>query len=263
MKRILDVLFWTGLAAYYLTAMNFVSLCRREKICTSIEVKVLDSARIHFITPDDILRLVNASRLKLRGNAMDSINTATVEAQLLEVQPVHHAEAYKTFDGTVHIDIKQRIPLLRIINRFGESYYIDETGYVMKHNRRYSVHVLAANGHIDQRAPSQKGFGVQDLRIPDGKRNIIRELFDLAEWINNSRFWNAQIQQIYVNEHGEFEMIPRVGSQIIIFGKGDHIREKFDKLEALYRNGFNVTGWNKYGVINLKYEGQIVCTKRD
>jgi cell division protein FtsQ len=243
--------------------MGFVAIWRSEKLCASIKVDILDSNRIHFITTDDILRVVDVSRIKLRGNSMDSINTANIEARLMQVQPVYRAEAYKTSDGTVHIEIKQRIPLLRIINRFGESYYIDETGYVMKHNHRYNVHVLVANGHIDQRSPSQKGFKVQDMQMSEGKRNIIRELFDLAVWIGNDRFWNAQIQQIYVNADGDFEMIPRVGSQIIIFGKGDHIREKFDNLEALYRNGFNVTGWNKYDVINLKYDGQIVCTKRN
>jgi cell division protein FtsQ len=256
-------LFWTGLAAYYVATMSYVADYRSEKPCTSVKVDILDSNRIHFITEDDILRIVDVSRIKLRGKTMDSINTADIETRLMQVQPVHCAEAYKTSDGTVHVEIKQRIPLLRIINRFGESYYIDETGYVIKHNHRYNVHVLVANGHIEQRSPAQKGFYVQDIRIPEGKRNIVRELFDLAVWIGNNRFWNAQIQQIYVNTDGDFEMIPRVGSQVIIFGKGDHIREKFDKLEALYRNGFNVTGWNKYDIINLKYDGQIVCTKRD
>jgi cell division protein FtsQ len=65
-----------------------------------------------------------------------------------------------------------------------------------------------------------------------------------------------------VNADSDIELVPMVGAHIIIFGRGDNIKAKFAKLEALYRNGFNVTGWNKYEVINLKYDGQIVCTKR-
>jgi cell division protein FtsQ len=262
MKKILNIIFWLGVATYYFVAMSFVSVRQGEKVCTSVEVSILDSLRIHFVTADDIQRIVENPHIKLRGKLSDSINTARIEERLMQVPAVHHAEAYKTADGTLHIDILQRIPVLRVINRYGESYYIDETGRALRHNSRYSVHVLVANGHIDQRMPANGSFNVKEIPETGKKRNLIRELFDLAEWIRDHELWNAQIQQIYVNEDGDIELTPRVGAHIIIFGKGDKIEEKFTKLEALYRNGFNVTGWNKYLTINLKYDGQVVCTQR-
>jgi cell division protein FtsQ len=90
----------------------------------------------------------------------------------------------------------------------------------------------------------------------------MRELFGLAEYINGNKFWKAQIQQIYVNEDGDFELIPLVGSHVIVFGTFDKPDVKFSKLEALYRNGLSVKGWNTYNVINLKYENQVVTEKR-
>jgi cell division protein FtsQ len=260
MKHTLDIVFWIGLTAYIFAAMSFVSLRKGEMICTSVEVCILDSMRRHFVTVQDILQVVDHPSQKLRGKLLDSINSMRLEERLAQLAPVRRAEVYKTGNGTVHVDILQRSPVLRIINRYGESYYLDETGQTLKHTSRYSVHVLVANGYIDRRTPERNGLS--QIETAQGKRNIVKELFDLAVWIGASKFWNAQIQQIYVREDGDFELIPRVGAHVILFGKCEKIDEKFSKLEALYRNGFNVTGWNKYDVINLKYDGQIVCTKR-
>jgi cell division protein FtsQ len=263
LKRILDIIFWIGLAAYFLIAMSFVSARQGGIVCTSVEACILDSLHSRFVTVRDILRVADHPTRKLRGKLLDSIHAAKLEEQLVQMPPVLHAEVYKTADGTVHVDVTQRTPVLRIINRYGESYYLDESGQALRHADRYSVHVLVANGHIDRRAPDSKGFRVLHASPTNGKRDIIRELFRLALWMKDNRFWNAQIQQIYVNADGDIELIPRVGSHVILFGKGDRIDEKFAKLEALYRNGLNVAGWNRYDAINLKYDGQIVCTKRE
>jgi len=90
----------------------------------------------------------------------------------------------------------------------------------------------------------------------------MRELFELAHYINGDRFWKAQIQQIFVNEDGEFELIPLVGAHVIVFGAFDKPDVKFSNLETFYRNGLSVKGWNTYDVINLKYEGQVIATKK-
>ena len=86
-------------------------------------------------------------------------------------------------------------------------------------------------------------------------------MFRLASYIARDELWKAQIQQIYVTPSGEFELIPRIGSHIIEFGRADEIEEKFSKLQLLYLQGFNNLGWNLYSRINLKYNNQVVCIK--
>ena len=77
----------------------------------------------------------------------------------------------------------------------------------------------------------------------------------------SSRFLKAQIEQVYVDKTGEFELFPRVGNHIIVFGNAEDIDKKFERLLIFYRNGLSKTGWNKYNVINIKYENQVVCSK--
>ncbi len=263
MKRFLIILFWLAIIAYFVFAMGFVFERRHEQVCTGVEVVVSDSMRSRFVTAADISQMVDNRSRKLTGKLFDSINAKSIEQRLNDYAPVHRADVYKTVNGTVHVEVEQRTPMLRIINRYGESYYIDQYGEALKHSARYCAHVLPANGYINRKAPDRKGFNVMDDDdIPEGRRNILRELFELANYINGDKFLKAQIQQIYVNEDGDFELIPLVGAHVIVFGAFEKPEEKFSKLESLYRNGLNVKGWNTYDVINLKYEGQIVCTKR-
>ncbi len=261
MKRFLNILFWVAMIAYYFLALGFVSERRHAQLCTSVDIAILDSVRSRFVTIDDISLMVENRSHKLAGKLFDSIDTRKIGQRLNDYAPVRQANVYKTADGALHIDICQRTPVVRIINRHGESYYIDDQGDILKHSSRYCAHILVANGHISLR-PEQKNFNVFTSESSEGKRNIMRELFDLANYINDDKFWKAQIQQVYVNEDGDFELIPRVGAHVIIFGAFDKPDEKFSKLESFYRNGLNVKGWNTYDVINLKYEGQIVATKR-
>jgi cell division protein FtsQ len=90
----------------------------------------------------------------------------------------------------------------------------------------------------------------------------MKDIIAMASYIAGDPFWNAQIVQVYVNREGEFELVPRVGAQIILFGDGSQIRQKFFKLETLYREGFRQKRWNHYEIINLKYNNQVICTKK-
>ena len=249
--------------AYYFVAMGFVAEKRGELLCTSVEINVVDSERSRFVTANDISLMVDDRTHKLTGVRFDSINIPKLERRLLDFPPIRRAVIYKTVNGAVHIDVTQRTPVVRIINRYGESFYFDERGEMLQHSNRYCAHVLAATGYINLRPEQHKTYNVFTSNVvAAGKRNIMRELFDLSAYINADRFWKAQIQQIYVNEDGDFELIPLVGAHVIVFGSFDKPEAKFAKLLSLYRNGLNVKGWNTYDVINLKYEGQVVANKR-
>lgn len=89
----------------------------------------------------------------------------------------------------------------------------------------------------------------------------MEQLYDLAVFIRNDELWRVQIVQMYVNDEGDIELIPRVGNHRIILGDTQNMEEKFSKLQQFYQKGLGATGWNNYNTINLKFSGQVVCTK--
>ncbi|NJM14093.1 MAG: hypothetical protein HC896_00705 [Bacteroidales bacterium] len=91
---------------------------------------------------------------------------------------------------------------------------------------------------------------------------MLEDLYNIALFLSASKFWKAQVTQVYLNQNLEYEIIPRVGSHQIILGGADDLQYKFRKLEALYLKAFKVVGWNEYETINLKFGNQVICTKR-
>jgi cell division protein FtsQ len=89
----------------------------------------------------------------------------------------------------------------------------------------------------------------------------IEQVYALAKFIEADTFWTANAEQIYVNEQQELELIPRFGDHRILVGDTTAMADKFKRLMVFYRDGLNKTGWNNYNLINLKFKGQVVCTK--
>jgi len=175
---------------------------------------------------------------------------------------IKEARVYKTIAGSINIEVLQRQPLLRIINRYGDTYYIDEEGKAMPWSNHFTARVLVANGNIGNRFDFSRYREMNILNDSISSFRALKDLYSLAIYIRENKFWKAYFEQIYVEENGDFELIPRVGGHLIIFGNTEEMDDKFSNLQQLYALGLPNEGWNKYSVINLKFHNQIVCTKK-
>ena len=129
---------------------------------------------------------------------------------------------------------------------------------------KYSSHVLIANGNIIEHYEVNRTRVIYcDQENENWEKNhLMCDLYELSKFIYENDFWRAQIEQIYVNDEYEFELIPRVGAHIIYFGSIENYKTKFRNLRAFYVQGLNNLGWNEYEKISLKFENQVICTKR-
>jgi cell division protein FtsQ len=221
------------------------------------------SAPHDFIDREEVLSIVNAGKIK--GNAIGSINISLLEKKLMSNSFVEKAEVYSTVDGKLQISVLQRNPLVRIINMNDEHFYIDRNGKFMPVSDRYSTPVIVASGYIyDAYSMMQVPQWAEDSAyniIQIENKPVINQVFEVAAFLAADTFWNAQTEQIYVNESREIELIPRIGSHKIILGSTEDLEEKFSRLYIFYTRGLKHTGWNNYSIINLKYKNQVVCTK--
>lgn len=264
MKKFKNILVWLLIVVYIAIAMSFVKERRNKILCHDIKVSILDSLHNGFITVNDIQDFMHETDMNVIGTPVSTINTKNIEEQLKRYSSVKNAEVYVTLNGDIRVEIDQRNPIVRIINKRGQSYYIDQEGTVMPLSSKYSSHVLVANGNIIEHFEVDR---TRDIFCDTDKDNweknrLICDLYELSQFIYQNEFWKAQIEQIYVNREGEFELIPRVGAHIIFFGTIDNYEQKFRNLKAFYLQGLNNVGWNKYEEINLKFDNQVICTKR-
>ena len=53
-----------------------------------------------------------------------------------------------------------------------------------------------------------------------------------------------------------------LGDQVIRLGDADNLDEKFTKLKSFYKQVWAKTGFEKYEMIDVQYDGQVVAVKR-
>lgn len=261
MRKVRNILVILVVTAFLAVTLSFVASKKNELVCNTVEVNIVDSTENGFIKPKDVQQLLYNKNIKLVGKNFKNIDLNALEAELNTFAPVENAEIFKTSKGKVVVEIRQRNPVVRVFDGPGHSFYIDDKGFLMKLSGKYTSHVPVANGYVPSVSTISNNFNVLDFQR-SGKRSVLAELYQLALYIEGHELWKAQVQQIYVNHKSEFELIPRVGSHVILFGDISNCDEKFNNLESLYINGLNAVGWNKYETINLKYKGQVICTKR-
>lgn len=254
---------WLTLITYLVVGLWFVTKRNRELVCRQIKVKVVDSSENSFITSKDIKRIVDVKGKSPIGKPLRSINTYELENRISTMMSVRDVQIYKTSDGVLSIKVKQRRPLVRIFNHNNQSYYIDEQGLILPLSDRFAAHVMVVNGKIMEHFPLKANQNVMQWDTSVYKQEpLLRQIYGFAQYVNDHDFWNAQIAQLYVDSSNDIEIIPRVGSQVILLGSLDGYEKKLEKLKLFYEKALPAEGWNKYKMINLKYSNQIICTKR-
>ncbi|MDY0348627.1 MAG: hypothetical protein RBR13_07330 [Tenuifilaceae bacterium] len=254
---------WLLVAAYLITSLNFVGKRSDQVTCSSISINIADSLDNAFITTEEVLKKIEREHANLIGIPISMINTHAIEQQITTMQGVKRAEAYKTNNGVLSIDIEQRKPVMRIINRYGKSYYIDIEGRILPLSNSFTSHVLVINGNITEPFEIKPDINIMSWgKQPTEDEPFICQLYTFAKFVTSHPFWNAQITQVYVNNEQNIELIPRVGPHTIIFGDLANYEKKLAKLKLFYQSALPEEGWNKYTQINLRYSNQVVCTKR-
>lgn len=243
MKKFFKYILVSLLPAYLIVSLVFYASAHDEQRCSRIEITLLDSTDTHFTSVQEIRKQIKDEGIDPTGKPLGSINTEKMEKILKKNQLIARAECYKSPSGIIRIDIEQRVPIMRIISGF-ESYHIDENGDIMPTTSSFTAYLPLATGYITHSyAKSQ--------------------LYPMAVYLKNNPFWDAQIEQIYVTENNEIELIPRIGDNLILLGKIDNFEQKLENLQCLYEQALSKVGWNKYDTINLKYNNQVICSKRD
>ena len=261
LKNLLRAAVVTLLVAAFLLSAGLVKSSQKDVHCKSVNVSIDESEGNFFVEQNDIMNLIHDKWGALVGKRMDAINMNVLETMIQNNPFILRAEVFSTIDGEINIDIKQREPVLRIINSENQSFYIDKRGMFMPLSDKFASYVPVASGNItDKYVAGSVIKNPNEIENASYNKGLLEQLFEVAMFTGKDELWSAQFVQYYVNDDGDIELIPRVGNHRIILGDTQYLQEKFDKLLLFYREGIK-TDWNKYNTINLKFAGQVVCTK--
>lgn len=280
MKRFWPIaisLFVWAVIVWYVVWSSQLGQRRRSRVAVSeLSVTVSDSARIDLLDGGMVRGWITGAGLDPTGKLIGEVGTREITECIMSRGSARSARVYVDLEGTVHVSLTQRNPVMRVIVAGGYDFYITE-----------DRHILPARGYAAQYIPVVTGeFGVpfdrsftgdldafaeENQKISDKNYIFLCKLINFVNYTGNNDFWRSQIVQINATRpasagarHGvsrepEVEFIPRIGDHVVQLGRLDGFEEKLERLMIFYRQSVPVEGWGKWKHINLKYDGQVVC----
>jgi cell division protein FtsQ len=262
MKKILKIITWTLLLGGFSTLIGFMDVKNRDTLCRDLRITIDYGGSDKLITQEDIRELIYRLSDTLAGQKLKAIDCRKLEDALGRHVYLKEAQVYTTINGLVNVRVKQRTPVVRIMNTVYPGFYLDDEGIMMPLNPGLVARVVVARGSINEIC--LPGYSIREAALNKGMNShvAVGKVYAVAEFIHRDSQLRSLIDQIYVNDRGEIELIPVFGRHTIIFGEAGEVEAKFAKLKVFYRNGLTKIGWDKYSIINLKYRDQVVCTKK-
>lgn len=237
------------LLAVVVLAGRFSRESRHRVLCQRPDIVVEDSLLHPFVQAAEIRQLLVNSRLRIEGLPLDSCPLAAIEKAVKAHPLVRQAEVSLSPSGYLRVSVRQRVPLLRIINDQGDSYFLDEEGRQMRvptlKNTRGAVDVPVVTG-----------------RVAESDTLLHTQLYALARRLQVDRFWDEMIAQVNVEADGRWTLVPNVCDFDICLGRPERLDDKLAALRAFYEEALPKVGWDRYSKVNLEYRNQIVCTKK-
>ena len=264
-KKLFKTSAWVLVVVALVFSLGFVAKKERKIIASSMSINILNNEENLFLTEADITTFFEERKDSILNTSYKNINLPELEKALNTHPAIENSEVSATLNGEINVEITQRTPVLRVINKSGESYYIDSQAKLMPLNSNYSARVLVVNGELNEPYDRRHQFTVTQIKNHKlfSQVSLLDDVLEVGNYIRNDSALTQLIHQIYVNEDKEIELFPSIGCQRIILGNSDQVAEKFNKLKLFYTQGLNKSdAWKKYSVINLKYKNLVVCTKK-
>lgn len=237
--------------------MGFIIVKNGEDLVPATEINIFRDTKNGFLNKDEILVGLNNFQ-QLDSVMVNQLKIKKIEKELIKNSYINSVDAFTNIDGKLIVNISEKHPVLRIFNKKADGYYLTQNGDIIPLSKNYSARVFMVNGYLN--IPLIEGNNsVYDSVYQETK---LIEILELANTLLANNFLKSQINQIYINSKFEFELLPEFDNHTVIIGDLKNLDKKLQKLEAFYTQALIEEGVGKYRTINLKFDGQVVCTKK-
>lgn len=248
-KQRIKTLFWLVILAG-LTGVTFVAArFQADEVIKSVEAEViLLEEGNNLILPEDIVANVVKKFGPLDKIPVELVDMRSIEDHLLTSPYVKEARVFLGASGKLTLSIRQRMPVMRVVDNAGTHWYVDADTVRMPVSRNFTARVPLVNGNF----PVVKSIEEWPMTM----------LFDIAMMLRDDDFMGSLIDQIYVESSEKIWLVPRLGpSKILITGASD-LEDQAERIRKFYKKALPTLGWDTYEYIDTRFAGQVVAKKR-
>ncbi len=253
LKKLLSVSVWIMLASGVVVLLVAAISKKNAERIRGVDIQISGIQNNYFIDKKEVLKILErANGKKLDKSTMGSVDLTVMENQLGKNEWIKKAELFFDNNKVLQVKVTEREPIARLFTVSGASFYIDS-----------SLKRLPLSDKFSARLPVFTSFPTDVRILKKSDSTLLDQVKILSEYINAHPFWMAQIDQVDISSKGNFDLIPKLGNQVIHFGDASDYEQKFNKLLAFYKKVETKVGWNKYSVLDIQYKNQVVGVVRD
>ncbi len=240
MRKLWNIAFWVLGTLLILVTLSFSSTHLEQNKVSGPHILVDYSNEHYFVAEQEIEDIVRKTYPYFDSLLVREININLLEESIDNHPCIRKAEVYSTITGSLEIRVQQKKPHYRVVNSKG-GYYVDEQGDSM-----------ALSPHFSATVPLVTGLLTSQSR---------KEVHEFLEQMQQNSFYKNFFTGIEVSDNGEWILYPKLGKHKVILGKPENIDTKMGKLKRFYTSVVASSNIDSIALLNLKYQGQVVCTK--
>lgn len=251
-KNILLATLWIGIGAG--VAVLLVAAIRKKDAahCKGVNISIHGVSNNFFVDKTDVLNAITAiAGGNPVGKTTGNFNLKKMETELKTNVWVKNAEMFFDNNEELQVNVTEREPIARVFSNTGTTFYIDD-----------DITMLPLSEKFSARLPVFTNFPSDRKVLSAADSNLLRDIRTISLAIQKDSFRMAMIDQVDITPQGSFEMIPKIGNQLIVFGDANNAEDKFRKLQLFYKKVMVKAGWDYYSVINVQYKNQVVAKRR-
>jgi cell division protein FtsQ len=252
-KSILVITLWTMFGTGTIVLLVAAMQKKDAQRCRGIEINIKGVNNNFFVDKKDVLNSIREiEKEDPIGKATGSFNLRRMESELEKNVWIKTAQLFFDNNEILKVNINEREPVARVFTTSGTTFYIDDDLAMLPLSEKFSARLPVFTNF-----PSDKKV----LAKPDS--SLLMDIKRVSLALQEDSFCMAMIEQVDITADRIFEMIPKIGNQLIVFGNAADASEKFSRLKLFYKEIMVKAGWNAYSVINVQYKNQVVAKKKD
>ncbi len=215
----------------------------RDEVCTEIKVEIENNEGVNFVTPSYVIEELERKHIIVKDMPVWQINVEDIENVLSQSQYIEAVECMFVNGGVLKIKVSQIVPVMRVFDG-DQSYYVNRQGKRMTAVAACNIDVPIVKGHFSNRFTPQR-------------------LLPLVQYVENDSALKALVTMYCISDTNNIIIVPSIKGHVINIGNCRDFESKFKKLKLFYNKVMPVKGWMYYDTISVKWDHQVVATRRD
>ena len=193
-----------------------------------------------FVTQETVSKLLIVNQESVTNKPKEIIDLNVLENALNSNPMIKEAQVFINVDGKLTAEVNQKKPIARVVSN--ASYYVDDEGTFMPLSTNYSARVPLVTGVVD--------------------KNDLYNIAQVAKKVQHDEFLRSNVVEIHQNENKSIDLKFRKDDFTIQLGSLKQLDKKINNLKAFYQKAMRDSTLNKYSVVNLRFDKQVICTKK-